>query len=120
LSERLPTLWRALPAIEELQTAWEAKRDDERFTVYHKAIDEGLGKLQKYYSRFDEKPGYILGLFLYPYYKLDYIKMAWGGAEEQARERAVGNMHAKDWQEEARKIVEETVGLMYIPTCEGN
>lgn len=61
-SEQLPTLWRALPAIEELQTAWEAKRDDPHFAIYYDAINDGLAKLQKYYSRFDEKPAYVLAL----------------------------------------------------------
>ena len=61
-SEQLPTLWRALPAIESLQTAWEAKRDDPHFAIYYSAINDGLAKLQKYYSRFDEKPSYVLAL----------------------------------------------------------
>ena len=61
-AEKRPTLWRALPAIEELQTAWEAKRDNPRFTKYKTAIKDGLTKLNKYYSLFDEKPSYILAL----------------------------------------------------------
>jgi hypothetical protein len=61
-AEKCPTLWRALPAIEELQTAWEAKRDNPRFATYQTAIEDGLAKLNKYYSRFDEKPSYILTL----------------------------------------------------------
>jgi len=28
---------------------------------------------------------------LHPYYKLMYIKLAWGSAEEQAKEQAEGN-----------------------------
>jgi hypothetical protein len=105
--------------IEELQTAWEDKRESERFTLYREAIRSGLGKLHKYYSRFDKKPSYILALFLHPYYKLDYIKMAWGGPEEQAKERAAGNADAKDWQDEARKIIEKTVSPAHIE-CEGD
>jgi hypothetical protein len=46
---------------------------------------------------------------LHPYYKLAYIKLAWGGPEEQAAEIARGNPYAKDWQDEAKKIVERTV-----------
>ena len=38
-----------------------------------------------------------------------YIKLAWGGAEEQAKERAAGNRQAKNWQDEARKVVEVEV-----------
>ncbi|KAF8495240.1 hypothetical protein F5888DRAFT_1616033, partial [Russula emetica] len=108
-SEQLPMLWRALPAIEALQTAWEAKHDDPHFAIYYNVIDEGLAKLKKYYSRFDEKPSYVLALALHPYYKLEYIKMAWGGAEEQAEEIQAGNMNAKNWQDEAQKTLETTV-----------
>jgi hypothetical protein len=83
-------------------------------------------KLNKYYSRFDEKPSYILALstsffnyyvvilnvdipVLHPYFKLAYIKMAWGGAEEQEAEYLGGNEDAKNWQDEAQKILEDTV-----------
>jgi hypothetical protein len=46
---------------------------------------------------------------LHPYYKLAYIKMAWGGPEEQAKERAAGNRNAKDWHDEALRVVEKTM-----------
>jgi hypothetical protein len=42
--------------------AWEAKHDNPHFAVYQTAINNGLAKLNKYYSRFDEKPVYILAL----------------------------------------------------------
>jgi hypothetical protein len=61
-SEQQPTLWRALPALEELQTAWEGKRKAPRFLLYRDAVDAGLGKLRKYYSRIDSKPVFILSL----------------------------------------------------------
>jgi hypothetical protein len=48
-------------------------------------------------------------LVLHPYYKLAYIKHAWGGPEEQAKEKAAGNPNAKNWHDEARQIVEQTV-----------
>ena len=35
--------------------------------------------------------------------------MAWGGAEEQKLEREAGNPNAKDWHDEATKIVEKTM-----------
>lgn len=46
---------------------------------------------------------------LRPYYKLAYIKIQWGGPDEQAAEIEAGNLDVKDWQDEARKIVEKTV-----------
>jgi hypothetical protein len=52
----------ALPVIEELQTAWEAKRKNSKYALYHNAITDGLEKLKKYYSHFDQKPGFILAL----------------------------------------------------------
>ena len=61
-AEKRPTLWRALPLIEELQTVWEEKRITPRFARYHDAINDGLAKLNKYYSKFDEKPAYIIAL----------------------------------------------------------
>lgn len=123
----MPTLWRVLPAIEELQTAWEAKLNTDEYALYKQAISDGLGKLQKYYSRIDKKPVYIFSLLvslemvyvnltnfyfftvLHPYYKLDYIELTWGGAEEQKKEFDAGNHDAKNWKDEARKVIEKTV-----------
>jgi hypothetical protein len=50
-----------------------------------------------------------LRVALHPYYKLAYIKLAWGGEEEQAAEKAAGNQFAKNWQDEAEKVLETTV-----------
>jgi hypothetical protein len=102
------------------------KRDSTRFKHFRGAIQKGLDKIRKYYSKFDEKPVYILALgmsqpylyhgisvnnvymtVLHPYYKLEYIKLAWGGAAEQAEERASGNANVKNWQDEAQKVVEQ-------------
>ena len=46
---------------------------------------------------------------LHPYYKLTYIEMAWGGAEEQRKAREEGNLNAKDWCDEARQIIEKVM-----------
>jgi hypothetical protein len=51
---------------------------------------------------------------LHPYFKLHYIKIAWGGAEDQAAEREAGNIFAKNGQEEALKIVETAVSNKYF------
>jgi tmRNA-binding protein len=51
---------------------------------------------------------------LHPYYKLDYIKLKWGGAKEQEEEHKKGNLDAKDWQDEARKILENTVSIIFL------
>jgi hypothetical protein len=61
-SDKKPTLWRALPAIECLQSAWEAKQKDPKYALYHDALGAGLDKLRKYYKRFDNSPAYVLAL----------------------------------------------------------
>lgn len=50
---------------------------------------------------------------LHLYYKLDYIKLTWGGAKEQ-EEHENGNPDAKNWQDEAHKILETMVRLIFI------
>lgn len=107
--------------------ALEAKHDDERYILYWDAIQDGLDKLKKYYSCFNQKPTFILALskqhhlqlisewlmmeiiVLHPYYQLAYIKLAWGGEEEQVKEWAAGNRYAKNWQDKARKVIEAEV-----------
>ncbi|KAG6905295.1 hypothetical protein DXG01_003622 [Tephrocybe rancida] len=96
-------------AIENLQTAWEDKLSKLVFALYHDAIRDGLAKLLKCYSRFDKKPSFILALFLHPYFKLHYIQIVWGGAEEQRAEFAKGNHNVKNWVDEAWIIVENAM-----------
>lgn len=127
-SKKQPTLWRALPALEELQSTWEKKCDNPKYAIYEDALTAGLDKLKKYYSCLDKKPGFVLALgkrfnligqiytnrnskVLHPYYKLAYIKLAWGCPDEQAAEISGGNPYAKDWQDEAKQIVKRTVRL---------
>ncbi|KAF8190133.1 hypothetical protein BJ912DRAFT_850300, partial [Pholiota molesta] len=123
-SEKQPTLWRALPALEELQSAWEKKRDSPKYSLYKDALQVGLDKLGKYYSRLDDKPCFVLALVLHPYYKLNYIKVAWGGPEEQAAEIKAGNLDARDWQDEAKQVVERTVRhlkpVLFYDQCSTN
>jgi hypothetical protein len=43
------------------------------------------------------------------YYKLNYIKHVWGDEEEEMVDIAAGNIHAKNWQAEVQRILEDTV-----------
>jgi hypothetical protein len=61
-SEHHASLWRAIPAMERLQTAWETKLANPRYELFKDALTDGLTKIKKYYLRFDEKPAYILAL----------------------------------------------------------
>lgn len=64
-----------------------------------------------FYFLFTRELIFYSNAVLHPYYKLDYIKLKWGGEKEQAEERAQGNLDAKNWQDEARKIIEATVSI---------
>ncbi|KAG5649809.1 hypothetical protein H0H81_001913 [Sphagnurus paluster] len=90
-ADKILTLWQAIPAIEELQTSWEKKVQDSRFAAYLGALEKGLDKLCKYYSRFDMKPSIIISI------------------KEQAKELAAGVRDAKNWQDEARKVLEHAM-----------
>lgn len=110
--------------------AWESKHNTPCFYIYKDTINDRLEKLKKYYSRFDKKPSYILALgtfhmphkfqhtniilALHPYFKLAYIKLAWGGAAEQAAEHADGNVYVKNWQDEVQQILENAVHCQCI------
>ena len=73
LHETKTTLWHVIPAFEELQTAWEAKRKLPEFQPYKAALDHGLNKLGKYYGKFDDKPVYVLALGKYLHTHLNLV-----------------------------------------------
>lgn len=64
-------------------------------------------------AHYPSRPKLTVITVLHPYYKLNYIEMAWGGAKEQAEEIEAGNESAIDWQDEARQVVERVVS--HIP-----
>ncbi|KAI6043271.1 hypothetical protein EDC04DRAFT_2519561, partial [Pisolithus marmoratus] len=74
-----PALWDAIPALEELLTAWEEKCNSAKYMLYKLVLNFVLEKVKKYYSN----TNIATYLVLHHYYKLMYIEMAWGGAEEQ-------------------------------------
>lgn len=107
-----------------------------KYALFKDTLSDGLKKVGKYYSKLDEKPCFILALskpffqlfyiytylfhtVLHPYYKLAYIKLAWGGPDEQEEERRKGNPYAKDWQDKARKIIEKTVSFFVTKISNG-
>ena len=40
--------------------------------------------------------------------------MAWGSPEEQLKEQEAGNLHVKDWHDEALKVVEKTMAEYWV------
>ena len=61
-SEKRPSLWQVVPALEELQTTWEKKAKDPHYRRFHYALLDGLNKIAKYYNKLDEKPSFVLAL----------------------------------------------------------
>ncbi|KIM67464.1 hypothetical protein SCLCIDRAFT_107416, partial [Scleroderma citrinum Foug A] len=61
-SKNHATLWCAVPALKELQTSWEVKKNMTRYMLYHEALARGLAKIGKYYNRLNDKPVYVLAL----------------------------------------------------------
>jgi len=55
-SEKVPTLWCAIPALEDLLIAWEMKKEDIKYFDYHEGLKDGIYKIRKYYCQFDSKP----------------------------------------------------------------
>ncbi|EKM48025.1 uncharacterized protein PHACADRAFT_189277 [Phanerochaete carnosa HHB-10118-sp] len=106
-SDQIPTLHRAIPALENLCARWEKKADDRRYEKFHSALRDGVDKLSKYYWKLDDSRAYILALLLHPYYKSDYIQMKWGGKKEQEEAIKAGNFDAINWQEHAEEIIEK-------------
>jgi hypothetical protein len=53
---------------------------------------------------------------LHPYYKLNYIKHVWGGEDEQLVEIKAGNIHTKNWQAEAQRILEDMACHFFFQT----
>lgn len=64
-SELSPSCWLVLPAFEDLQMHWESKRDDPHFESYADALQDGLDKILKYYTSFNNKPAFVLSLHKY-------------------------------------------------------
>ena len=59
-SEKVPTLWHAIPALEDLLAAWDTKKEDIKYFNYHKGLEDGIDKIRKYYCQFDNKPTCVL------------------------------------------------------------
>lgn len=62
------TMYRVIPAVENLLTLWEEKRADPRYAIYVTALDKGIDKINKYYRKLDQKPAYILGMRMNPFF----------------------------------------------------
>ena len=126
-------LWWVLPLIEDLQDCWEKKCDGKagfkRFSVcipcchprWTRQAQEILHQVWReaclcssfeYIHLFLSLNNQIIcTTVLHPYFKLEYIKLAWGGEAERAAEWAKGILDAKNWQDEALQVFKQAVHL---------
>lgn len=63
-SEIEPTLWRAIPILECIQTNWTIFSKLDKFKPVHAAIHKGLTKLEKWYTNIKETDTYFTCLGL--------------------------------------------------------
>ncbi|KAG6912135.1 hypothetical protein DXG01_017119, partial [Tephrocybe rancida] len=61
-SDKHPTLWRALPGLKQLLSAWEKKKADPHYALHAKALEAGIAKILKYYLMLDQRPAFVLAL----------------------------------------------------------
>ena len=63
-SETEPTLWKAIPILECIQTNWTTFSKLDKFKPLHAAIHKGLAKLEKWYTNIKESDTYYTCLGL--------------------------------------------------------
>jgi len=68
-SETEPTLWRAIPILECIQTNWTTFSKLDKFKPLHTAIQKGLKKLEKWYTNIKQSDSYYTCLGL-PFHSL--------------------------------------------------
>ncbi|KAF9240735.1 hypothetical protein BU15DRAFT_61389 [Melanogaster broomeanus] len=105
--EKQPTLWCAIAALEELQTAWESKGENPKYALYKGVIHSGLGKIAKYYNRLDDKPVYIL----FYTHTINSTTSRWHGVvlKSKRRRSLPAILMPRIGYDEALKTVENTV-----------
>jgi hypothetical protein len=59
-AEYYPTIWRILPAYEELLAEWRVFSHDPRMIALWPAIEAGIESLEKYYNKTDNSPAHII------------------------------------------------------------
>ncbi|KAF8867872.1 hypothetical protein BD779DRAFT_1685139 [Infundibulicybe gibba] len=78
---------------------------DVHFAKYFNGLNDALAKIKKYYTKFDDKPVYVLSL-------TSNISRLHGAAPRnrpKLEEKEAGNKYAKNWQDEAYQILEKTM-----------
>lgn len=61
-SDKAPTLWRVIPAVEDLISAWTKKAADPKYADYWPGLQAGIEKIKKYRPPLDKKKAYPLAL----------------------------------------------------------
>ncbi|KZT27265.1 hypothetical protein NEOLEDRAFT_1061268, partial [Neolentinus lepideus HHB14362 ss-1] len=72
-----PTLWAAIPILENLQNGWESMAKDSHFSQVKDAINAGLDNLRKWYKKTDASSAYFIMHMLDPRWKLAYVTVQW-------------------------------------------
>jgi hypothetical protein len=62
MTEHKLLLWQVIPKLKQLQSAWEKKASNPKYTIYKDGLDDGLNKIITYYTKCDNKPTNILSI----------------------------------------------------------
>ena len=72
-----PSVYRALPVIEQMQQRWEAMVKDRKYAQIVPALKASLENLRKWYRSLDDSSIYFICLVLDPRIKLAYFEKHW-------------------------------------------
>jgi len=64
-SEKTPTLFNAIPAIEALHAAWSSRAGRAKYRPFKSALDAATTKLEEYYEKTAESDAHVLAMCLY-------------------------------------------------------
>lgn len=72
-----PTVYRAFPVIEFMQTKWEQMAANPKYAIISQALNAGLDNLRKWYRTLDNSNMYFISLVLDPRIKMAYFRRQW-------------------------------------------
>ncbi|KAG6895056.1 hypothetical protein C0992_003343 [Termitomyces sp. T32_za158] len=77
LSDQVPTLHLAIPALEALHRAWSSHASRIKYTVFSTSLQAACQKIDDYYEKTTNSPAYIMAMILDPREKMAYFKKHW-------------------------------------------
>ncbi|KAJ3828572.1 hypothetical protein F5880DRAFT_1472165, partial [Lentinula raphanica] len=61
-SEKEPSLYIGIPALEALHRAWSTRSSRMKYSEFHNALEDGINKVQDYYERITDNRAYVISM----------------------------------------------------------